>query len=85
MTGFRATVRGHMIKRVVFTVGGKQIASRSGRRFRVYVRPTAGASGKLRAHVTFTDATRAKTLKFTYRACAAQLLRPAMGPSQFTG
>ena len=74
-----------MIKRVVFTVAGKRIASRSGPRYRVYVRPSVGRRGVLRARVTFRDATRAKTLTYAYRGCAAALLRPVQGPSQFTG
>jgi hypothetical protein len=73
-----------MIKRVVFRLGGKLVASRTGRRFRVHVRPTAGSRGRLSARVTFKDATRAKTMRFRYRACAA-VLHPAPGPSQFTG
>jgi hypothetical protein len=74
-----------MIKRVVFSLAGEQIANRTGKRFRVYVRPAAGTTGRISARVTFRDATRAKTLRFKYRACAAQVLRPSFGPSQFTG
>ena len=74
-----------MIKRVVFTIAGKRIATRTGPRYRVYVRPSVGRRGVLRAHVTFTDATRAKNLTYSYRACAAAVLRPVQGPSQFTG
>jgi hypothetical protein len=84
-TGFRARVRGHMIKRVIFTIAGKRIATRRGSGFRVYVRPEVGKRGTLKAHVTFKDATRHMTRTFHYRACAAQVLRPALGPSQFTG
>ncbi len=32
------------------------------------------------AHVTFRDATRAKTMRLRYRACAAAALRPRAGP-----
>jgi hypothetical protein len=84
-TGFLASVRGTMIRRVVFRIGGKRIASRTGPRFRVYVTPAAGTRGVLTARVSFRDATRARTLTFAYRACAAAVLRPAPGPSQFTG
>jgi hypothetical protein len=84
-TGFRAAVRGHMIERVVFTLAGRQIAVRTHGHFHVYVRPSAGSRGKLRAHVVFTNGTHAKTMKFTYRACAAAVLHPALGPSKFTG
>ena len=74
-----------MIKRVVFRIAGKRIATRSGSGFRVYVRPEAGLRGTLKARITFKDATRAKTRSFRYHACAAAVLHPAMGPSQFTG
>jgi hypothetical protein len=85
MTGFLATVRGHLIKRVVFSLQGKRIASRTGSPFHVYIHPVAGARATLQARVTFKDATRARTLTFHYRACAAAVLHPAPGPSQFTG
>ncbi|MCW2989788.1 MAG: hypothetical protein JWM73_382, partial [Solirubrobacterales bacterium] len=84
-TGFLATVRGNLIKRVVFSVGGTRIATRTGPLFHVYVRPEVGTRGVVRARVTFKDATRARTLTFAYRACAAAVLHPARGPSQFTG
>jgi Ice-binding-like len=84
-SGFTATVRGHLIKRVVFTMGAKQIATRSRPLFRVHVRPVAGMRGVIHARVTFKDATRARTLAFAYRACAAAVLHPARGLSPFTG
>jgi hypothetical protein len=84
-TGFLATVRGTMIRRVVFRIAGRRIATRKGPQFHVYVKPAAGQRGVLTARVSFKDATRAKTLTFAYRACAAAALRPARGPSQFTG
>jgi hypothetical protein len=83
-TGFRATVTGHQIKRVVFSLDGKRIASRSGSPFRVLV-PALSGRHSVTARVTFKDATRAKTLKLGYRACAAAVLHPRNGPSQFTG
>ena len=82
--GFRATVRGAMIKRVVFSLDRTRISSRSRSPFQVYVRAAPGGH-KVRARVTFKDATRAKTLSLNYRACAAALLRPSRGPSVFTG
>ncbi len=74
-----------MIRRVVFSLAGKRIATRNGPRFRVRVSPDAGRRGTLKARVTFRDATRSKTMRFSYRACAAAVLRPTIGPSQFTG
>ncbi len=83
--GFRATVRGKKIDRVVFRLDGRRIANRSRSPFQAYVRATTSGRHNVTARVTFTDATRAKTLSLGYRSCAAQLLRPRRGPSQFTG
>jgi Ice-binding-like len=82
--GFRARVRGKMIRRVVFSLDGRRVASRRGRPFQVYVKAGAGRH-LVRARVTFKDATRAKTLTMRYRACAAQVAQPRRGPSRFTG
>jgi hypothetical protein len=82
--GFRATVSGHKIRRVVFSLDGTRITSRKSSPYTVYVKAGPGAH-TVRAHVTFTDATRAKTMTFPYRACAAAVLKPRSGPSQFTG
>jgi hypothetical protein len=83
-TGFRASVTGSQIKRVVFSLDGKRIASRSGSPFRVLV-PALSGRHNVTARVTFKDATRAKTLKLGYRACASAVRNPRNGPSQFTG
>jgi hypothetical protein len=82
--GFRATVNGKMIQRVVFSLDGKSIGSRTNSPFAMSVRATPGAH-QVGVRVTFTDATRAKTMTLPYRACAAALLQPRRGPSQFTG
>jgi hypothetical protein len=82
--GFAATVRGRLIERVVFRLDGRRISSRRNSPFRVLVPATPGAH-LVRARVTFKDATRAKTMTMRYRACAAQLLQPRRGPSQYTG
>jgi len=82
--GFRATVHGKMIQRVVFSLDGKSIGSRTNSPFAMSVRATPGAH-QVGVRVTFTDATRAKTMTLPYRACAAALLQPRRGPSQFTG
>jgi hypothetical protein len=82
--GFRATVRGHMIKRVVFSLDGKRIDSQAGSPFHVFVRGTPGGH-TVKARVTFKDATPAKTMTVPYRACASAVLQPRNGPSQFTG
>ncbi|HEY0390831.1 MAG TPA: ice-binding family protein [Solirubrobacterales bacterium] len=82
--GFRATVNGKMIQRVVFSLDGKSIGSRTNSPFAMSVRATPGAH-QVRVRVTFTDATPPKTMTLPYRACAVALLQPQRGPSQFTG
>ena len=82
--GFRATVSGRNIRRVVFSLDGRRIASSTGSPFRVLV-PGMSGRHQITARVTFKDATRARTLKLRYRACAAAALHPRRGPSQFTG
>jgi hypothetical protein len=82
--GFRARVRGHLIKRVVFSLDRKRISSRTKSPFQVSVKAGPGRH-IVRARVTFKDSTRAKTLSVRYRACAAQALQPRRGPSRFTG
>jgi len=83
-SGFSATVRGHMIKRVAFSLDGQAIGSRGHSPYRISVRATPGAH-RVGARVTFKDATPAKTMTLPYRACAAAVLHPHSGPSQFTG
>ena len=83
-SGFRAEVKGKLIKRVTFRLDGKRIQSSGKKPFRVFVRALAGAH-KVTAHVSFKDATKAKTLALGYRACADAVLSPTAGPSQFTG
>jgi hypothetical protein len=82
--GFRATVNGKMIQRVVFSLDGKTIGSRTGSPFAMSMRAAPGAH-QVRVRITFKDATPAKTMTLPYRACAAALLQPHRGPSQFTG
>jgi hypothetical protein len=82
--GFRAAVRGRMIRRVVFRLDGRRVATRRGSPFRVFLPAVPGAH-KVTARVSFTDATRARTLTMRYRACAAAVLQPRRGPSRFTG
>ena len=83
-SGFRASVTGKKIKRVVFTLDGKRIHSQTNGPYTVFVRALPGAHA-VRAHVTFTDATKPKTLALGYRACAEAVLQPHSGPSLFTG
>jgi Ice-binding-like len=69
IAGFRATVRGLRIKRVVFTLDGRRLASRGHAPFTTRVRNLVGVH-LLRARVTFTDATRVAHFRLRYRACA---------------
>jgi hypothetical protein len=82
--GFRASVRGHLIRRVVFKLDDSRIRSMTRSPFTVLVRAKAGTH-HVTARVTFKDDTRAKTLRLGYRACAAAVLQPRRGPSRFTG
>jgi hypothetical protein len=82
--GFRGAVRGRRVKHVAFSIDGRRLAALSGPGHRVYVLAGPG-SHWVRAKVTFTDGTRARTLKLRYRACAAAVLRPRPGPAAFTG
>lgn len=82
--GFRAVVSGKMIKRVVFSLDGKSIGSRTGSPFAMSMRAAPGAH-QVRVRITFRDSTRAKTVRLPYQACAAALLTPRRGPSTFTG
>jgi hypothetical protein len=83
-SGFRATVSGRMIERVVFSLDGKPVASRTSSPYAMSVRAAPGAH-QIGVRITFKDATRAKTTTLPYRACAAALLHPRHGPSSFTG
>jgi hypothetical protein len=83
--GFRAAVTGRSIRRVVFSMGGRVLANRTKSPFQADLRrPRAGIHTVL-ARVTFTDATRARTLRLRFRTCAAAIARPVRGPSGFTG
>jgi hypothetical protein len=82
--GFRVTVRGKMIQRVVFSLDGRSIGARADSPFGMSMRATPGAH-QVRVRITFNDATRAKTVRLAYKACAAARLSPPSGPSTFTG
>jgi Ice-binding-like len=82
--GFRAVVSGRLIQRVVFSLDGKAIGSRTGSPFAMSIRAAPGAH-QVRVRITFKDSTRAKTMTLPYRACAAAPLKPRSGPAGFTG
>ena len=86
---FRATVSGTHIRRVVFSVGGRVVGNQSSSPFAVMLGHRSGTN-VVTARVTFTDATPARSLHMTYRACAAAKRRvsPSRNPRRppgFTG
>jgi hypothetical protein len=83
-SGFRATVRGHLIESVAYTIDGERIASQPRSPFAMYVKSAPGRH-VIRVRITYRDATRVRTKTLAYRACAAAVLQPRDGPSQFTG
>jgi hypothetical protein len=83
-SGFHATVRGHLIERVVYSLDGKRIASQRNSPFAMYVKSPPG-NHVIKVRVTYRDATRTRTRTLAYRACASAALQPRDGPSQFTG
>jgi hypothetical protein len=82
--GFRATVTGKRIDRVVFRLDGKRIGSRDASPFAMSMRAAPGVH-RVGVRITFDDATRAKKRTLVYRACAEAPLRPKRGPSEMTG
>lgn len=82
--GYRVAVSGKMIERVVFSLDGRSVGSRTGSPFAMSMRAAPGAH-QVRVRITFRDSTRAKTVTLPYEACAAALLTPRRGPSEFTG
>jgi hypothetical protein len=78
-------VKGREIKRVVFSVNGRWLATRIGSPFRIHLKPAFVHGGTVTARVTFKDATRARTLHLRYRVCAAARVHPLPAPSTFTG
>jgi hypothetical protein len=87
IAGFRAVVTGLHIRRVVFSLDGRSLATRSRSPFTVSV-PNLPGVHRVSARVTFTDATRPANLTLRYRSCAAAR-RTVAGrprpPSRFTG
>lgn len=86
---FKVTVRGLFIRKVVFSVGGRVVASRTRGPFQATI-GVLGGERVITADVTFNDATRAAHLRLRFRACAAAAVstpHPAVPviPSGFTG
>ena len=83
--GFRATVRGRLIMRVTFRMQGRRLGTVRSSPFSVLVKASTAGRHVIRARVSFKDLTRARTLRFRYRACAAQVRQPRRGPARLTG
>lgn len=81
-SGVRATVHGRRIEKVTFTDGGVPIGGPGSPR-QVLVPATPGVHVVV-AHVTFTDGTHSKTMRFRFRV-PTPVLHPRQGSSQFTG
>ncbi len=79
---FRVVVRGRFIRRVVFSLDGRIIATRGKSPFEALVR-TRGGIHRLTARVTFSGGTRAATLRLRFRSCAAAKRRVVI--PRFTG
>ena len=89
---FRAVVTGLMIRRVVFSVGTRVIATRNRAPFEAVVKDGERDPHRHAPASRFTDATPAKTLKMRSRACGAAASRVAPRkprtpgtPTGFTG
>jgi hypothetical protein len=83
---FKVTVSGKLIRRVVFSFAGHVVATRTGAPFTASVPPGTGRH-TLKAHVTFSGGTPAKTLHIPVRSCNAadRSVKPVVGSGGFTG
>lgn len=66
---FSVVVRGRAIRRVVFSVDGRTVRTRSRAPFRASI-ATAGGVHRVTARVQYRDGTRAASLRLRFRACA---------------
>jgi len=80
---YRVVVRGNAIRRVVFTLGGRRIATRTRSPFSALV-DTDGGVHRLLARVTYADGTRAATLRLVFRSCRSPQAAVAP-PTSFAG
>jgi hypothetical protein len=85
---FDAVVTGLKIRRVVFSLGSKVIATVNKAPFEALIGPDTGGIYTIHAHVTFTDGTRARNFSLRFAACARAAVSPSQlprGPGRFTG
>jgi hypothetical protein len=66
---FRASVTGHLIRRVTFLLDGRSVRTVSRAPFQVLIRSLGGIH-RLRARVFFTDGTPTRNINFRFRECA---------------
>lgn len=85
---FFVVVRGLLIRRVVFSLSGRVVATRSAPPFRALVTAPRGIR-TVTARVTFSDSTPEATLRLRFKVCAEVAARPPRQPSRpppgFTG
>ncbi|MCW2955727.1 MAG: hypothetical protein JWO69_596 [Thermoleophilia bacterium] len=77
--GFRTFIRGLAVRRVVFTMGGKVIATRRSAPFAINV-PRAAGMRVLRARVSFSNGAAPVTLTMRFRTCASRVASPSRRP-----
>jgi hypothetical protein len=82
---FRVSVTGTKIDKVVFTVDGAQTTTRTKSPYVATVKVYDGGTRTVKAKVTFTDKTKAKTLSLKYKACAEATAQAPRTPFGFTG
>ena len=81
---FRVVVTGRSIRRVVFSLGGRVIATRTRAPFGALVRPRPGRR-TVTARVSFSDRTPVATRRMRLRSCATAVARVPTAPFGLTG
>lgn len=82
---FKVSVTGSKIKKVDFSIGGKQKTTDSRAPYSATVQVYDGGTRTIKARVTFTDSTKAKTLKLRFKSCAEATAQAPRNPTGFTG
>lgn len=82
---FKVSVTGTKIRKVVFSIKGKQLASRSKAPYSATIQVYDGGTRTINARVTFTDGTKTANLKLRFKACAEATAQTPDNPAGFTG
>jgi hypothetical protein len=82
---FKVSVTGTKIAKVVFSLGNGQRTTRTKAPYTATVQVFEGGTHTVRARVTFTDKTKAKTLKLRFKSCAEATAQAPRNPVGFTG